>query len=190
MPLLIIFRHGQRHLNTGETSGDGPLTKEGLETVRIQAHQLAAVLKKKSVHSIDCAIVSGSARCAQSFTEIWRVLLKKSIMVLSYDMHTQYTASANEAKEWNALYAQHGIMLAAEIDRIGEKAAVMHYAGKLVNPCSNRTIEGIKQAIKHGAETILVVTHGPHDTLIAEAFTGKVYPTCLKLGQYRIITWE
>lgn len=190
MPLSILFRHGHRYLNTGEISGDGPLTKEGLETVRIQAHQLAAELKRKDAGSIDCAIVSGSARCAQTFTEIWRILLKKKIIVHTFDMHAKYTASANEAKEWNALYAQHGVMLRAEIDRIGEKAAVMQHAGNLVKPCAYRTIDGIKQAMKHGAETTLVVTHAPHDTDIAEAFTGNVYPECLKLGHYRIIEWE
>jgi broad specificity phosphatase PhoE len=182
----------KRHLNTGESSGDGPLTKCGIQTIRTTARRAADELKKSGIVKIDRAIISGSVRCIQSFAEIWRTFIKRGIAIENIDIHRKYyTGGAGEDAEWLKIYSGASkVQLLSQINRVGEKKAVLDRAGHLIRPCVNRTVDGIREACRHGATNMVLVTHAPHDTLIAEALTGTVYTECLEVGYYRTIEWE
>lgn len=184
MSLLIIFRHGDRLKNTGELSGDGPLTPKGIEDVTVSAHALAESLKKQDYTKIDVAVVSGSIRCAQTFAIIWQVLLKFGISIGEYDMKKEFFSTTEEDQGWNDLYANHRDELLKEISEVGEKTAVLKRAGRLVKPCVQRTTTRISKAFASGKPTVLVVTHAPHDTLIEEHYSLVGRKECLEQGKY------
>ena len=184
MSLLIIFRHGDRFKNTGELSGDGPLTPKGMEDVTVSAHALAESLQKQDYKKIDVAVVSGSIRCAQTFAIIWQVLLKFSISIGQYDMRKEFFSTTEEDQGWNDLYANHRDELLKEISEVGEKDAVLKRAGRLVRPCADRTIARIVKAYTSSQPTVLVVTHAPHDCLIEEHFSLVGRSECLEQGKY------
>lgn len=189
MPELYLFRHGKRHIDTREITGDGPLTPFGEQQVQVSAEDLRNKLHAKRVRHID-AVVSGSIRCAQTFGIIWEMfhsLKQRRILIRHYDMDRQYYCTPAEGLQWSLMYEAHGTELLRRIDIIGEKTAVLGYAGNLVRPCVRRTVNGIKKALEGGSDRILVVTHAPHDTLIEEHFTGKPVDACLGLGQCKIV---
>ena len=187
MSLLIIFRHGERLVNTGERSGDGPLTPKGIEDVIASAYTLAESLQKQDCRLIDVAVVSGSVRCAQTFGIIWQILFRFDITIEVCDMRKEFFSTAEEDQGWNDLYTNHRDELLKEISEVGEKAAVLKRAGHLVWPCVKRTTTRISNAFAAGKPTVLVVTHAPHDTLIEEHYSLVDREKCLELGKYRML---
>ena len=187
MKRLILFRHGERTIQTGEASGDGPLTPAGQAVVEVYTESVIRSLRAARVTKIDLAVVSGSIRCAETFAIIWRRFLEQDIKIEEYDMDRKYFATPGEIAAWNYLYRHRGKALRRLIEKIGEKRAVMGFASELVQLCAQRTAVPVQRALDHGAKNILVVTHGPHDALIQEQFTGVECETCLALGTYNII---
>jgi broad specificity phosphatase PhoE len=187
MSLLIVFRHGDRLKNTGELSGDGPLTPKGIEDVTVSAHNLALFLQRHGYTQICLAVVSGSIRCAQTFGIIWHVLLKFGIRISEYDMNKEYFSTSHEDEGWNKLYANHREELLTEIKEVGEKAAVLKWAGNLVRPCVRRTTRRINQAYAAGQSNVLVITHSPHDCLIEEHYSQVELSQCLEQGNFRTL---
>jgi len=190
MPQCIIVRHGKRELKTGEKSGDGPLTSLGRAGVTITAIQLATDLGSVyHIGTIDLAVVSGSIRCAETFAIVWRVFLEKSIFIAEYDMRKEYFSTPEEDTGWTALYSEQGEAFHAAQKQSGEKEAVLHYARDLVLACAYRTVRRIRKAVEdEGAQTVLCVTHGPHDAFIAEALTRQPHEG-LAQGDARIISF-
>jgi broad specificity phosphatase PhoE len=191
MPMIVIFRHGQRRINTGCISGDGPLTTKGKFHTRTSTRELVADLRAMNISQIDLAIVSGSIRGSQTYAEIWDVLLEKGMPVRDYDMHRDYFSTREEDVGWKSLYDKHNSELQAAIHRDGERVAVMKFAGNLVHRCVSRIISRIDQAVAEGAKNILLVTHGPHDALIYEHYDSETdRDDCLKMGTYDILEYE
>lgn len=189
MPHCILVRHGKREIKTGEKSGDGPLTSLGRAGVHISAQQLATnVFNEYRIGTIDLAIVSGSIRCAETFSIVWRVFLKQGIFIAEYDMRKEYFSTPEEDAGWTALYAERGDIFLETQKRLGEKGAARRHAWNLVAPCVDRTLERIRRAIDDGAQTVLCVTHGPHDAFIEECLTGQDHEG-LAQGDARIISF-
>ena len=192
MTRLIIFRHGKRYI-TGEASGDGPLTREGIETTRNSAVKLRMELIQKHVEKIDLAIVSGSIRGAQTFSILWTVLLtaftESPLPIVLYDMSKDYFSTAEEDARWKVFYSQMKETHEAAKALVGEKEAYLRsaLARGLIESCVHRTVNRIRAGVWDGAQNILLVTHAPHDALIAEAVTSVPCSQCLEVGTYRIV---
>lgn len=189
MPDCILVRHGKRDIKTGEKSGDGPLTSLGRAGVHITAFQLATdLIATYRIGVIDLAIVSGSIRCAETFAIVWKVLLEKSIFIAEYDMRKEYFSTPEEDAQWATFWAEKEDVFREAQKRLGEKGAVRKHAWHLVAPCVDRTLERIRRACDDGAQTVLCVTHGPHDAFIAECLTGQEHEG-LAQGGARIVSF-
>lgn len=187
--LLIIFRHGRRKINTGELSGDGPLTPDGIEDVKQSAYGLVDDILKMPYmewhRKIDLAVVSGSIRCAQTFAIIWDCMMRSGMGIGEYDMRKEYFSTREEDVGWNELYTKRGLELRRDAEALGEKEAVLKHAGKLVWPCAERTIQRLDAAFgAEGHNSILLVTHAPHDCLIEKHFSVVGRKECLEQGRY------
>lgn len=183
---FVVIRHAERIKNTGDISGDGPLTNEGITHAEEQAKQLAAQLREQGIRQIDQAIISGSIRCAQTWAIYWSVLLASGIKVVQFIMDRKFFSTPEEDEDWRRLYTEQlQDYLAAQREK-GEAAATMEFAGDLVRACAIRTIAATEIAFTDGAQTVVSVTHGPHDILIAERF-GADGIEGLKLGEFRLI---
>lgn len=180
--LVIIQRHGERWLKTGEKSGDGPLTEQGRETAERWAHAIVGALRSLDVKEIDLAVISGSIRCAETFSLTWRVLRKAGIVIRQYDMSKDYFSTPEEDVAWTRLYTEKLDQYLADQDELGEKGAILKHMGGEVSACVDRTIS----AVSANSKVVLFVTHGPHDALIAQHFTNQGHPG-LQMGHAMII---
>ena len=186
--ILIIQRHAERLKNTGEASGDGPLTTSGRAQAEMQAQLMEIQLKRRFVTQIDYAIVSGSIRCAETFAETWRHLLTAGIRISDYTMAKEYFSTVEEDKSWAKLFVppQYEKFMTAQ-KAVGERQATLDFAGTLVEACVKRTVNAIKSAVMESRkQVILVVTHEPHAALIVERFTG-TDQQILELGHFAVI---
>ncbi len=185
MAKLIIGRHAD-YTKTKEATGDGPLTEEGKVDARLDAGQLASQLASLGITAIDHAVVSGSIRGSQTFAIYWSVLLEKGIQIWEYQMDKQFFSTKEEDAKWaDIAISQREKFLDAKTKN-GEVAAVMEFAGEMVEDCAVRTVKALKAAQAGGAEVMMCMTHGPHDILIA-SYYGHKFEKGIAKGSYRIL---
>ncbi len=180
--------HEKLGKETGELSGDGPLTAKGIADVTDSAHNFAETLLQWGCNHIDLAVVSGSIRCAETIAIIWRILHENCITIGVCDMRKDYFSTVEEDRGWAELYANHKSELLQRIAEVGEKKAVLEYAADLVRPCAERTIARVEKGVADGCRSFIVVTHAPHDTIIEGHFSlvemSQSHTNCLEQGKY------